>query len=767
MEFHNDTQFYEQHEFCNYLGLTELATANAVANAMRELANSNVARRSLRVRTQQQLDRMRSDVRGKRRERQQQQQQQQQEQQRVQQQQNEQHDQQHDLLEEQQRQQHHENLNQQLISDNSSTISNNAITISTKKTGLSGNLMPPATNNSFIYPRPSVVADAPVEYYYHPHQSDDQQQPQNTSGLAPSDYHSMTLEAAFAKVYASAAPAQKELHECMQNRLRQARETKPSIYIVKSLNNATPSPSPPAKPAARISTTPSPERLQQKRKPDLPPEARPSRKMLKKMEKTAKRRRTTGGGTTATTPNERDLVTRSTTHLNSKLLRNRKVSLLKSYELTDVAANGRGKRLAGGSAPAAKPTKSPKKKVKKTPPPPEQVVITYGTSTSNRPEQSSPPTPKKPRLPVVEPNVVVRRRRFRTKSLPSARSKEEPPKEAENTDVGPNVPELKAKPQLQQPPNLQMDIHDFITNNSMVSPPMYSAAVRHYVNAVCQPKDMAQTEPQQQQQQQSPKPQRQPDGFFDVTSSFAQLSKPSLNYPPATPPSIQRTPHFSRRCRQVAGTAQNANALQMQNVHPTQPGCLLSLTKGLTELQNPLAGKNGKVLYIYYELDQLIVVQEKLVSFWKYSKIFNVLQKDEGHDPAHPQHGLDVFSSNTNEKTRKLSADSEKSTDSLTQRWIPLGGTRRLTNGKQCLQLSFLTYSYYCIFSLDIEIPAPFDNRLCTHNSTPVYIEMRSHPLDHHKRESNLLSLYVNVYYYCDEELRPKMHSVHLDAVNW
>lgn len=66
-----------------------------------------------------------------------------------------------------------------------------------------------------------------------------------------------------------------------------------------------------------------------------------------------------------------------------------------------------------------------------------------------------------------------------------------------------------------------------------------------------------------------------------------------------------------------------------------------------------------------------------------------------------------------------------------------------------------------------MEVVIPFSNRMCAHNSTPVYIEMRSHPLDHHRRESKLLSLYVNVYYYCEEELRPKMHSVHLDAVNW
>lgn len=35
------------------------------------------------------------------------------------------------------------------------------------------------------------------------------------------------------------------------------------------------------------------------------------------------------------------------------------------------------------------------------------------------------------------------------------------------------------------------------------------------------------------------------------------------------------------------------------------------------------------------------------------------------------------------------------------------------------------------------------------------------------QEEVKLTSLHVNVYYFCEEELRPRMHSVHLDAVNW
>ncbi|XP_050320048.1 uncharacterized protein LOC126752996 [Bactrocera neohumeralis] len=41
---------HQQQEFCNYLGLTGMSTANAVANAVAELAKCNLTRRSLRVR---------------------------------------------------------------------------------------------------------------------------------------------------------------------------------------------------------------------------------------------------------------------------------------------------------------------------------------------------------------------------------------------------------------------------------------------------------------------------------------------------------------------------------------------------------------------------------------------------------------------------------------------------------------------------------------------------------------------------------------------
>ncbi|XP_064547695.1 uncharacterized protein LOC135434883 [Drosophila montana] len=728
VECNNDAQFSEQHEFCNYLGLTELATANAVASAMRELANSNVARRSLRVRTQQQLDRMRSDVRGKRRERQQQQQHQQ-----------------------QREQQPQENSGQRLNGDSDSSSSNISNVSGIKKTALSGISAVAEASSSFEYPRPSAMNAVPVsaptiEYYYHAQCGEQQNHHSNTLMVA-SDFHQMSLEAAFAKVYAAAAPAQNELHECMQSRLRQARETKPSIYIVKALNNA---PAPTVVPSTHSSTHASPERLQYNKKPEQAGAAKLSRKTPKKlMPKASKRRRTTVGVGSATAPHERELVTRSTTHMNSKLLRNRKVNLLKSYELSDAMAQGRGKRLSGGSTPSNKRLNTPKvvkKSLKKSPTPTEQVVISHASSQQHRPDQQQPsPKPKKSRAQPDEQKVTVKRKRLRAKSLPSALNIQQ----KQPTGVGDtNVLTVTSdrNPNQQQQTSILMDTHEFITNHAAVSPPLYSAAVRRYVNAVCNPKEQQSPEHQQQQQQLQP---QMPEGFYDLSLSYAQLAKPSLMYPPLSPPPSQRAPHFSRRARQVAGTNDNVDEPPVPNIQITPPGGLLSLTKGSTALRNPLAGKNGKVLYIYYELDQLIVLQEKLVSFWKYSKVFNVLQKattEDIHATATQQHAFNIFGTTPNQNTQKDSADSDKSDENNNQRWIYLGGTRRITN--------------------DIEIVTPHCNRMCAHNSTPVYIEMRSHPLDHHKRESKLLSLYVNVYYYCEEELRPKMHSVHLDAVN-
>lgn len=52
-----DGEYHQQHEFCNYLGLTGMSTATAMANAVAELAQCNLTRRSMRVLRQQQQER--------------------------------------------------------------------------------------------------------------------------------------------------------------------------------------------------------------------------------------------------------------------------------------------------------------------------------------------------------------------------------------------------------------------------------------------------------------------------------------------------------------------------------------------------------------------------------------------------------------------------------------------------------------------------------------------------------------------------------------
>ncbi|KAL7741957.1 hypothetical protein ACLKA6_012164 [Drosophila palustris] len=738
LEYHKDAQFYEQHEFCNYLGLTELATANAVANAMRELANSTVARRSLRVRTQQQLDRMRSDVRGKRRQKEKREQLEQQEQ-------------------EQQGQQEPRE-EKQLISESSSSRSRSRSSVgrhshgSSNRKSITGHevtLVEMTTGSSqhtaaHMPPPPRLSPTAQtIEYYYHSPAGE--VQPHPTSLLTINEANALSLEAAFAKVYAAAAPAQSDLHEAMQNRLRQARETKPSIYIVKSLNNSAPA----------VSTTvvnPPPERTKYSKTPEpiviaskLPRKL--NKKTPQKTTTSTKRRRTTAGGAggaAATIQSDRELITRS---MNSKMLRNRKVNMLKTFELADVVQNRNKQRLSGGSAGAAKRLTSklaPKKAAKKP-----EAPLSVDDSQQHRldPQQQSQPSPSKSksskasRTPNrIDQQMPVKRKRFRAKSLPTAFNPAEQPSGATGDA---NMGAVGVTPESSpMQPKLLMDTHEFITNHAVVSPPLYSAAVRRYVNAVRGPKEC------QLQQQHLPaaaedvEQQHSPplEGFFDLTGSFAQLPKPALIYPPFITASIAA-----------------ANVDKVSKVQMTPPGGLLSLTQGSTTLPNPLAGKNGKVLYIYYELEQLIVLQERVITFWKYSQIFNVLQKPKPDEPlanstASQPHPHIIIGAHTNamenkKNKRRVSGDSENADlEGLEQRWVYLGGTRRTTN--------------------DMEVAIPYANRICAHNSTPVYIEMRSHPLDHHRRESKLLSLYVNVYYYCEEELRPKMHSVHLDAVN-
>lgn len=74
-------------------------------------------------------------------------------------------------------------------------------------------------------------------------------------------------------------------------------------------------------------------------------------------------------------------------------------------------------------------------------------------------------------------------------------------------------------------------------------------------------------------------------------------------------------------------------------------------------------------------------------------------------------------------------------------------------------------YSKIYDFFADLEISTAYSNRICLHNSFPIYVEMRCRELPHNLRECNSLSMYINIYYYNDEELVTRMHSIQLDTI--
>ncbi|XP_016944779.3 uncharacterized protein [Drosophila suzukii] len=754
----NDSMFYEQQEFCNYLGLTELATANAVATAMRELANSTVARRSLRVRPQQQLDRMRSDVRGKRRERERQQDK----------------DRKIPLTTSSELSTDKEESSPPQIAESAPVVDDE----------MSFNKQLPAEhqrqlNHFYDYfrkegDRPALKSPTEQErprsrkllgsersskeremcqspkvqkeqHQISPKKYDDHKE--QVENKEPEHERVLAVEAAFAKIYDAAAPAQSKLLESMQQRLRQARETKPSIYIIKATNNAPPQTPSPCRHESRISPPPTHfvEGFGDVRAPrpsavtsgslrtslpktspakDLPypaplpniatespktPKHRKTHGVTKAVTATQRRRTTVGAPSSGKHARVRDLVTRSTTHLNSKLLRNRKVSLLKSYALSDEMAQGRAKRLSGGTAQGPKRVQMPKN-VRATLKRPEPAEKSLPEQHRLQQQQLAPPnTPRKMKNIKENPPVTTsatkavnrltkRTKRARAKSMPA--NLETVPKDV--PAAVPTATVLRMTELIREVPQARID------------PPKHTV-------------DAAAAEASDLTHVHSPS---------TAQSPYAQ---PVLIYPPLPlSPPLNSMVSEPRRPRQQAG-----NGKPSDPVLATPPGGLLRLSEGSSTLANPLSAKHGQVLYMYYELEQLIVLQENCITFWKYSKVFNVLHQPRQQpffdgtrkSPApqlHQPHPRD-------------SKDTEQEQD-VGPRWVYLGRVRRLTSEK--------------------EIFTPFGSRICVHNSTPVYLEMRSRPLDHHKREVKLTSLHVNVYYFCEEELRPRMHSVHLDAVN-
>lgn len=81
---------------------------------------------------------------------------------------------------------------------------------------------------------------------------------------------------------------------------------------------------------------------------------------------------------------------------------------------------------------------------------------------------------------------------------------------------------------------------------------------------------------------------------------------------------------------------------------------------------------------MYYELEQLIVLQENCITFWKYSKVFNVL-----HQPRHNP-SFDGARKSPSPKLPQTPSREPKDVEQelkMGPRWVYLGRVRRLTSG--------------------------------------------------------------------------------------
>lgn len=107
-------------------------------------------------------------------------------------------------------------------------------------------------------------------------------------------------------------------------------------------------------------------------------------------------------------------------------------------------------------------------------------------------------------------------------------------------------------------------------------------------------------------------------------------------------------------------------------------------------MRNPLKMDYGSVLYIYHELDILIVIQERLVSFWKYSKLINILtlfpsnktnyNSQINHGTTSPKdHNTENYYNNQLRQPASLSVLTNPNTS---VEWIQLGELRRLNYGE-------------------------------------------------------------------------------------
>uniref|UniRef100_A0A1I8P4R6 Uncharacterized protein n=1 Tax=Stomoxys calcitrans TaxID=35570 RepID=A0A1I8P4R6_STOCA len=240
--------------------------------------------------------------------------------------------------------------------------------------------------------------------------------------------------------------------------------------------------------------------------------------------------------------------------------------------------------------------------------------------------------------------------------------------------------------------------------------------------------------------------------------------RPTQSRIPSSPITL-RSAHSTASCMVVSTPPETKDNWTQSDAPTIDNGAIRFLnpiSSTLHMMRNPLNSDHGLVQYIYYEVDTLIVVQERLISFWKSSSLLNTLWAQAalnvGSTQQQSQKALNSLQSKTNNTMSHMMQDQIQvplvrnnfkskvfSSAAVYGEWLPLGELKRLP--------------------YDEEVQAPYANRICLHNSTPIYVEMRARQLPKNHRECNLLSMYINIYYFHDEDMIAKTNSIPLDTI--
>ncbi|XP_037957785.1 uncharacterized protein LOC119687518 isoform X2 [Teleopsis dalmanni] len=188
-------------------------------------------------------------------------------------------------------------------------------------------------------------------------------------------------------------------------------------------------------------------------------------------------------------------------------------------------------------------------------------------------------------------------------------------------------------------------------------------------------------------------------------------------------------------------------ATQCENCEPELP--VKYITRPPPDPKIDINNEKGKILHIFFESDVLVVVQEILVSFWKYSKLVNTLVDSVDILQNVNQQQLqttDNIETQSVPNYTNTSNTSNAATSFEEINWLRLGCSNRTVN--------------------DTEVKTVVSNRICTTiTNNTMYLELHGKGIESSYRTCDLVCMYIKIYFYSDEFDSVGVHQINLDTL--